>query len=479
MISQWLNLINYVIGAIIVCLLIWTAFFWLGRPNEIVQGDLKPNQSRLPKIAFELPAEAYHDIDSSLLALQCSSPTLQVPDLRTQLIYYGKNGRPDAQAVNTSFHFSINGSKTVVSATPGERLYLVYEKKGGPCRYIFSPENEKTSLWIVAAPTNTNEVSVTVSMEDEKGNLIEEPKSNIEFKLTEKEFIRYAGVAWELGTWRVDGTLLARMRARWHGPDRFLEKHGGSEYAEIASKQRIDFGEGDEIYSVFVAVGDCLIWDPEKLQWQVVQPSEKSLKYPLLVVKKMEDRLMGFELWDVDGKGKVSLNILKSTEPLMTAGAQNILNQFKFVGARTKSQCVFEINRERMVLRPSDWLLLTPKGWKKLTTEQEIDDYVNRRTSGNLFVFEGLSRKDEKQVMMGMLYNASRSDSQEIELPLTTTIATQGKKPGEAKEKEKEKDKEKDRNGVEALKERLHNNIRADGEIPSIPQGMPPHLPKH
>lgn len=463
MISQWLDFINYLIGITIVVLLGWASWIWLERPGQIVQGDLLSNQSRLPKGAFELSTEAYSQTEHSILALQTSPPSLQVPDLRHQLIYYGKNGRPDAQADNTTFHFSMNGSKTVVSVAPGERLYLVYDKKAAPSRYAFSSDNQKTSIWVVADPTSTNEVTLHAALENDKGELITEPKAHSQFKLPEKEFIRQAGVAWEIGSWRVDGTLLARQRARWHGPDRFLERHGGPEYAKMASKQRVDLGEGDDVYSIFVEVGDCLIWNSDRNQWQVVTPGKESMQQALLVVKKMEERLMGFELWDRDGKGKISLNMLRSTEPAMTTGVQNIHQVFKFVGARTKSQYVFEINNQRMVLRPSDWLLLTTKGWKKLTTEQEIDDYVNRRTPGTLFVFEGVTRKDEKQVITGFLYNTSRCDSQEIELPIMPTGSQKGK-PAEIKEREKETEKEKSR--AEALKEKIRVPTRSEGEPP-------------
>ena len=129
---------------------------------------------------------------------------------------------------------------------------------------------------------------------------------------------------------------------------------------------------------------------------------------PLLVVKKVDERLMTFELWDVEGKGKILLNLLKSSEPWAVQNAQTLQHMFKFLGAKTRTQCVFEINRERVILRPSDWLLLTSKGWKKLTTEKEIDNYVKRKLTGTLFVFEGISRKDEKQIMTGTLYSPAR-----------------------------------------------------------------------
>jgi hypothetical protein len=427
--SQWLSRLNCTLAGFALLLGLAGGLFWLKRPSEIVCTHPPSKESGLPKGAFELAEITYQNLGEPLLTLQQVPPVMQLPDLKQQLIYYGKNGRPDAQTLHTLLHFSLNGgNKTVVSIPPGEKLYLVYDRKTTPGRYNFSPQNEKSSLWIEGMPVDNNEVQIHVTMENEKGEKILEPENYAQFQLPEKEFIRYAGTSWEIGTFRVDGTLLARQRARWYGPDRFLENHGGEEYQQNLGKQRIDFGENDDLYSVFVKTGDCLIWDQNC--WKAVTPGEKSLAHPLLVVKKIDERLMTFELWDVEGKGKISLNLIKSTESWAVQNSQTLQHMFKFVGARTKTQCIFEINRERMILKPSDWLLLTPKGWKKLSTEEEIENYVKRKISGTLFVFEEISRKDGRQIILGTLYSPTRNDSHPIELALQIN----GMKPSTSKE---------------------------------------------
>lgn len=433
MIGQWISWLNWTLIGLACLLSVAGGIFWLQRPSQIVCADAPSKECGLPKGAFELPQQAYQKIGEPLLALQQAPLALQLPDLRQQLIYYGKNGRPDGKPGQTLLHFSLNGNKSVVSTPPGEKLYLVYDRKGTQGRYVFSVDNEKSSLWIVGQPIE-NEVQIQVTLENDKGEKIIEPEAYAQFRLPEKEFVRYAGTAWEIGSFRVDGTLLARQRARWCGTDRFLEHHGGQEYKDIAGKQRIDFAENDELYSVFVKAGDCLIWNQNC--WKVVNPGEGSLGYPLLVVKKIDERLMTFELWDIEGKGKISLNLLKSSEPWTMQNTQTFQHMFKFVGARTRTQCVFEINHKRMILRPSDWLLLTAKGWMKLATEEEIDHYVKRKLSGTLFVFEGLSRKDDRQILKGMLYSPARNDCQMVELALQTggTTKSSSKEAKEVKE---------------------------------------------
>lgn len=432
MIVRWLSWLNCFLLGLALLLGLGGVVYWLKQPAEIFCGDLHSKECGLPKSAFELAEKVYQQAGESLLALQEAPPTMQLPDLRQQLIYCGKNGRPDAQSEHTLLHFAFNGNhKMVSSIAPKEKLYLVYSRKLSPGRYSFSENNEKTSLWIEATPVE-NEVQIQVSMENDKGERVSEPDTFAQFRLPEKEFSRFVGTSWEIGTFRVDGTLLARQRTRWFGGDRFLEKHGGEEFKDISGRQRVDFGENEDLYSVFIKVGDCLIWDQNR--WKVVPPGEESLHHPLLVVKKIDERLMTFELWDVEGKGKILLNLLKSSEPWAVQNGQTLQHMFKFLGARTRTQCVFEINRERVILRPSDWLLLTPKGWKKLATEEEIDKYVNRKLSGTLFVFEGVSRKDERQIMSGTLYSPSRHECQPVELALQVG----GKKPGLKEIKDKE-----------------------------------------
>jgi hypothetical protein len=446
MIGQWITWLNFALLGSALLLGLSGGIFWLKRPSEIACANLPTKECGLPKGAFELAEQAYNQIGAPLLALEEVPPTMQLPDLRQQLIYYGKNGRPDAQTTHTLLHFSLNGNKAVVSTPPGEKLYLVYDRKSTPGRYVFSSNNEKSSLWIVGDVVD-NEVLIQVTLENDKGEKILEPEVFAQFRLNEKEFIRFAGTSWEIGSFRVDGTLLARQRARWYGVDRFLEDHGGRDHQNNIGKQRIDFGETDALYSVFVKTGDCLIWDNNC--WSATAPGEESLGHPLLVVKKIDERLVTFELWDVEGKGKILLNLLKSTEPWAVQNAQSLQHMFKFVGARTRTQCVFEINRERMTLKPSDWLLLTPKGWKKLSTEEEIDHYVKRKLTGTLFVFEGISRKDERQIMTGKLYSPSRNDSQPVELALQVkgTKPSVSRETKEAKEVKGTKDDDDDDDG--------------------------------
>lgn len=412
--KRLLTRLNILLALIAGGLLLLGGYFYLIRPSVIPPIPVVKEKLTPPKGAFVQPSETYQKIGDPALKLQSAPISPKLPDLRKVLLFYGKNGRPDAKPELTQMHFSFLGNKTPSSVLPGEKLYLYYDRILTPPQYVFSKNNEKTCLWIEPSFQEGGGAFVKVAMCGEKGDVVTEPSDYAQFALPEKEMLRVGGATtWEIGKYRVDGTLLARLKARWYGVDKFLERHGGKEYQDAVGKQRIDFGEKEDLYSVYINVGDVLVWDNNR--WKVVLPGEASLGKPIMIVKKIDDRLLNFELWDVEGKGKIQLNLLKSVE---TWTPQNLQQNFKFVGARTRSQFVFEIDKERIFLSPQDWLIQTEEGWKKLMTAEEIDDYVDRKKIGPMFVFDGVVKIDNRQVLSGVIFSPSRADSSEIEIPM-------------------------------------------------------------
>lgn len=417
MFAKWIWWINYSLGGLAAVLVVWAMVIRMFSPGAIQEPESVQlggsKEKALPQSALKIRPESYDAIGDPVITSKVILPALTLPDLRPSLTYYGTNTRPDSATGQVRLQFGLTGNQAFVVIEQGKPLYLLYDRSQTPGRYIFSPDNVPTGLWIEAM-SRDNDAVVKVFLQDEYGNLIKEPRQRLEFTLQEKEFARFGGGTWELGKMRVDGTLLARQRARWYGQDEFMNKHGGAEYAFAANKERVEFGEGDERYVVYVGLNECLIWDGKR--WQLSSSVQSSKTFPLLCVKKIEDRLMRLELWDVEGKGRVALNLLKSTEAW---APQVVQRDFKFVSVRTLSQYVFDIRKDRVVLRPGDWLLQGKEGWKRLVTPEEIDAYVDGRLTGILFVFNGVVKKDDgSQALSATLFNSSRSVVVPIEIPI-------------------------------------------------------------
>ncbi len=455
MIKNWITWVNRVLIGLIAFFILLTFWYQFSRPSEIPVPKHSHEKMLLPKGTFAKEKEQYDAIGTPFLQLRFSPMSLQLPDLRSYLVYYGRNERPDADEGESMLHFAFAGTKEVASVKPGEPLYLVYDKDRPRVKYLFSPDNRETSLWIEGSPRE-KEVIVNVSMKNEAGQVIRKPEKFAQFTLKEKRYTRFAGNRWEIGKWKVDGTLLARQRARWYGKDLFLERHGGEEFKEAQDKQRVDFGEKDERYSVYLGEGDAVAWVDGK--WKQIVAGEGSVKYPILVLDKIDQRLMKFSLWEVGGKGKVSLNVIKSSE---ASPMRNLEKQFKFVGARTRSQFMFEINGERVLISPKDWLLNVQGSWVKLVDPDQIDAYVQRKLVGPLFVVDEIVREDGRQVLLGLLYNSTRTGVQIVEIPLqqgsTAVIKELEKSPPPSrilKNAEGEKEDELEKEYKEKVKDR-------------------------
>lgn len=384
----------------------------LFRPDHFEQQQIFSIKRQLPRHSFLMKEESYAIGKAPMLTLKESPPTIRIPDLRSHITFTSKNGRPDSSPETMHMHFVLNSSKETFSCLPGEQVHLRYEKKPTGNRYVLEKNIDESLLWITAEPDG-NDVQIRVSMIDQEGNPI--PGDGREsFQMAIKEGNRSI-TPWELGTWRVDGTLLARQKAKWIGQDKFFERYGGDEFQTLIGKQRIDFGEGEDAYALYASVGTAFAWNGER--WIPTEPGPSTQDKPLIVVKKVEERVMMMELWDVEGKNRMALNLIRMPE---TFAAKPLTDEFRFVGARTKTKVLFELNHERMILKPNDWIVLTQDGWKKLSTPEEIDAYVERKIIGPLFVFEGFSKKEDRPILVGTLVTPNRTEVQEIEIAMNS-----------------------------------------------------------
>ena len=191
-------------------LLIFAAFYFVSRPNEIQINTIATIKRTLPKNAFTQLKEAYDEWGGSILNLKFYPMTMQLPDLRKYLIYYGKNDRPDAKDAQPVLHLAFTGNKTVTSASPGEKIYVLYDRHVNPPQYVFSTDRTETPLWIEATAID-KEAHIKVSMRNDNGQMIQEPWAHAQFVIPQREYVR-TGTPWEIGKFRVDESLLAGKR---------------------------------------------------------------------------------------------------------------------------------------------------------------------------------------------------------------------------------------------------------------------------
>jgi len=412
---RWLSYLNLTLVSLTGLTL--GAIFFLCPTEEMPARTITPPENKsFPKSSFTQPEEMYQAIGEDMFSLKWVSPKIQLPDLRRELIFYGKNDRPDTPPGERFFHIGLKESKQTQSVRMDEAVYLVYQQNSLPNvpkqtsrrqtsshtpiwgetssskrgSYFFSSNNQPTSLWFkLHAIDDQKRVQATVSMLDEEGNIIESPSDLKLFLLSAQPFAKSQIRGWKLNAYPVDTTLLVRQKARWIGSDCFLERHGGEEFAFALGRQRIDFLDKETPYSCFVRENDFLVW--KEGQWRTPHKGEQTIGSSLMVVKKINEKIMSLEVWDPEGRGKTLLHLIRTQDH---NALPDLTLEFKFIGAKTWAQFIVESRGgTRMTLKSNDWILLTQEGWKKIDSTEEIDDYVQQRLTGPLFILDKLAKK--------------------------------------------------------------------------------------
>lgn len=217
---------------------------------------------------------------------------------------------------------------------------------------------------------------------------------------------------WEIGGLRVDGSILIRQKALWCGQDALLNELGDGKFDYAQGRERIDFGEPSRRYCCFVGPWDCLAFFDD--EWHVVEPGEASQGKPLLVVKRIDDRAMLFDLWDADGKNKMALELPR------TACAPPIPDRIpiKLLGARSKDNWIAEVAGERMLVTANDWILYDGRTCEKISSIDMLDAVIAGTIRGQLILLEGTERVDGELCLVGRLFNEMRTE----ECPITVAL---------------------------------------------------------
>ena len=67
-------------------------------------------------------------------------------------------------------------------------------------------------------------------------------------------------------------------------------------------------------------------------------------------------------------------------------------------------------------LKQGDWLLKTASGWRNLKKLEEIDDVLEHRLRGELFLFEALEKQENALLLKGRLFDEMRTQSLPVSL---------------------------------------------------------------
>ncbi len=357
----------------------------------------------------------YESLGVNMLDINSNPSTLRLPDLQSQILYFGKNRRPDADTSQNGITILLRNNPEGRYLEFGKPYYLAFDSTTTPPRYRFTPDNQPAPLWIEVS-SGQEGLLVTVQIRDPQGNIIDTPARFAKFSLKGQETsgqTRPGG--WEVGSEKADSSLLAKQRARWYGQDLLLRDRGGEEYRQMENSERIDFTATTPTYCVYVKPGTLLAW--KEGMWVNVIAGPDSWGAPLLEIISIDKRALTAQLWDPEGTTSIRLTLVRTPEPPIPSFYEQ---EFKFLGAKSWSQFLLRIGDTDYIVKPNDWLLRTEAGWHKIETAAELMDYVNRNLIGELFIFDKIDKKQGQQVLIGTLYSAGRTEKKVMELVMQT-----------------------------------------------------------
>ncbi|MBS0628640.1 MAG: hypothetical protein JSS30_00265 [Verrucomicrobia bacterium] len=175
-----------------------------------------------------------------------------------------------------------------------------------------------------------------------------------------------------------------QIQAKWWGNDLFFREYGGEEYRQLGEKYKIELTSGTGRYFVYLQPGDFLTL--KEGRWTVSEPDPS---VPIAVFRETSDNEVELEGWDVNGEPLFYVRLsLQKNQPIRFVPDQVIADP----KMRSIGQVSCKIGKKRLVLRPSDWVIKTQAGWRKLITINEIESYLNNEIVEELFVVDSIDQ---------------------------------------------------------------------------------------
>lgn len=215
------------------------------------------------------------------------------------------------------------------------------------------------------------------------------------------------------------------FEARFYGKDKLFSEYGGGEFGHLANRAKVSFLEGGMYAIYFLKKGDLLAWDGRR--WKYATDDKELMRSPVARVQDICSNELVLECWDSSGfyYETVSVPLIQPSSPIEKM--ESVFSDFKL---RTASQLTCRLGKRRVVLKEGDWWLKTPSGWHNLRKLKDLDDCIQHRLKGELFVFDKIVKKHGENYLTGHLFDVMRSRSTYIELPLKSTKSEMGSQPG-------------------------------------------------
>jgi hypothetical protein len=319
-----------------------------------------------------------------------------------ELLFLGRNSRPDAHEDQVKVLLGLKGSKQSLLGSVGERLYLTYEKGG------LSFSKEPTSLWIKIKGVQNQQLQYDASLvvpHEDTEEIYQERFSCERELVMDEEF--------EEDQMQQD-YFQSFEEVKWYHPDMFYEVYGGEKYSLIKGAERLEFPH-QQPSMCFIRSSTVLIFKENR--WQLPDDLSQTSLYPLAKVLEVTPSHMEVKIWDVSGMHVKEVSLAPERMRPLNLKAEEV---FSKILKRTATQISCKIGSKNALLKKGDWLLrVGGNHWKPLKTWEEIEKYLSFELQGELFVFDGIEKKQGITVFKGHLFDTMREQMQRVSIPLS------------------------------------------------------------
>jgi hypothetical protein len=323
-------------------------------------------------------------------------------DIKKELRLIAMNTRPDAKDLEKlngqpRIQVSFRGYSVPLALRSGQAVYFNREKASSSPESLNGPPaplaiHALPASWKITPIALAEQIYVEVSSQEEKSEFLLQKDSNGSLPFYDRA---------KNSEWFQKITTARYWMDDCLGSNTVTPKIGMGNHEKVLPVSKGDY--------LFYASG---AWQKGGLEFAKGRPLAKIIAATPSGVEAL--------VWDETGffKEIVSLKFL-NLAPYSFVQLDSLFASLKQRNA-TEVSCI--MGKRRVVLKPGTWWIKSAKGWKRLKTRLEMEDYLSYRLLGELIIIEGLESFQGKGVIKGRQIDPLRTSEQPFSMSVPESL---------------------------------------------------------
>ncbi|NGX48487.1 MAG: hypothetical protein K940chlam5_00072 [Candidatus Anoxychlamydiales bacterium] len=381
------KLLNKIFTYFILLLVILSAliFFIFARPSKLVRASyIKKGEKK----------EVSLDIVSKALFLEPFKFDVSMNSIKDEIEVQVVEKRPDSKSKEEKLEIKFKKSLKILKVIEDEKFFVAVDKNGS-----FEFSDIKTPLVVFLKAIDKKNVKVVVETDLADFMKDSQNKTNF-FVLKATDFVNTKDI-----DTRDDLKLLAS--SKWFSKDELQKIYKTKNGLEPKERLEID-GKVVHLNS-----DDVLIYKDGI--WQKPISLEDTQSYTIAKIKSIDSKILEIEAWD-----KNSNKYVFALPSVVKQGFSIRADQFvTAIRKRTITHFSCQIEKQRVILKEKDILIKKEGRWRLLKKDIDFDEIKNEE----LFYFDKVESKNNKNFFVGYLFNQMRTNYLKIETPILSSVS--------------------------------------------------------